>query len=187
MGAVGGITYKQMRDAQQAEQYYEDLSRTVKLTKNQRQTLEEYKIQSGELAAGLRDSRITEKDYRVKDIDAAIKKSRLSDNVVVYRALPLNALGVSNPTDAVGKTIVDKSYFSTTLNPRTMQKFLNAQTNGVGIIVRAKAGTPALSMSTIQSKMGTSEQEVLFGRNTKIKITGTKDIGGKTYLIADMK
>lgn len=125
------------------------------------------------------DSSKTENDKRaIKDLDNAINKSLLNRDVETYRYI--SDEHVFNDIK-VGDIYEDKGFMSTTYNPKTDREN-NFQDYKVKAIIKAKEGTKALDVSSIydkQAKEGQKESEIIFARDTKMKLVKEETIRDK--------
>lgn len=121
----------------------------------------------------------TENDKRaIKDLDNAINKSSLNKDVETYRYISNE--NVFKDMKA-GDIYEDKGFMSTTYNPKTDRED-NFQDYRVKAIIKAKEGTKALDVSSIydkQAKEGQKESEIIFARDTKMKLIKEETIKDK--------
>lgn len=114
-------------------------------------------------------------DNVVKNLDSAISKSKLIKQTVMERDIPATSLKSGLFGSAVGKTISDKGFLSLksgTSNIPPLKGFVKLR-------VTAPSGTTALDMSFINpNAMG----EIIFPRDTKIKITSVSGGGADTIV-----
>lgn len=121
----------------------------------------------------------TENDKNaIKALDNVINKSSLNKDVETYRY-------ISNENVfkdiKIGDVYEDKGFMSTTYNPKTDREN-NFQDYKVKAIIKAKEGTKALDVSSIydkQAKEGQKESEIIFARNTKMKLVKEETIRDK--------
>lgn len=109
-------------------------------------------------------------DDAVSNLDKAIGKSKLTQKLTLEREIPITSLKQGIFSSAIGKTISDKGFLS-------MKKGTAALPNRNGFIrlrVIADVGTNALDLSFINPN---AMSEVIFPRNTKIKITSISGSG----------
>lgn len=117
----------------------------------------------------------------LQSLDSAISKSALKEDTVLYRGIASkNFLGLdlSSPEKAVGRTVTDKGYGSTSISKEV------SSTYGKGTVlrIRAKKGTHATYVEGAIHKANelrefaadgdAGNHELLLGRRTKYKITG---------------
>lgn len=69
-----------------------------------------------------------------------------------------------------GRVIEDPAFMSTSRSPGVAKQFQTAAKDNLLIRIRAKAGTTALDVAET-SKFGGSEQEILFPRGTRLRVT----------------
>ena len=99
----------------------------------------------------------------------------LSQNLVVHRSASPEALGLSGQ-DAlsnikIGSTVMDKGILSTSIDPEIGQTF-NVR-GSIRMEIRIPAGNKVLLVKNMSAHSG--EREVLLGRNTKMKVVGTRE------------
>ena len=118
--------------------------------------------------------------YREEDVDKLKEKietidscfnGSLNKNMITYRAIRFNE-DFKKPK--VGDVIENKGYSSTSINPESIHESL-----GRIIMLKVKKGTKALYIDNNTSNIS-GENELLFPRNMKIKIT--KDYTGMTAI-----
>lgn len=121
----------------------------------------------------------TENDKRaIKSLDNAINKSSLNKDVETYRYISNENVFKDMK---VGDVYEDKGFMSTTYNPKTDRED-NFQDYRVKAIIKAKEGTKALDVSSIydkQAKEGQKESEIIFARDTKMKLVKEETIRDK--------
>lgn len=121
----------------------------------------------------------TENDKRaIKDLDNAINKSSLNKDVEIYRYISNENVFKDMK---VGDIYEDKGFMSTTYNPKTDRED-NFQDYRVKAIIKAKEGTKALDVSSIydkQAKESQKEGEIIFARDTKMKLVKEETIKDK--------
>lgn len=99
----------------------------------------------------------------VKQIDAAMAKSKIPEDVLVYR-------GVVGDMPRLGQKVRDPAYQSTSLDEKVAEGFAGA--NGYKLEIEVPAGQHAVYVSGV---MGGAEAEILLPRGTTlqvVKITG---------------
>lgn len=135
--------------------------------------------------SSIRASLGVEYDSQISTIDAAIEKSTLARDVTVYR-------GVQHPTLArnadklVGRTVESPSFMSTTMNPDVAKSFAGYSQSSVVLKLTAKKGTKALNMEPFKkSAMNRGEAEVLFGRGSRVRITGVERTSSGTVVLGE--
>lgn len=127
------------------------------------------------------------------NIDSAIQKGSLKENVVLYRGVPKEFAGVdfSNPESAVGKTFTDKGYSSFSASKDVAVEY----SHGTVFRMNTKKGTHAAFVDgAIHSKSDLREYaregdagnfECLLGRGQRYKVTGYSRSGKN--IIYDIK
>jgi hypothetical protein len=98
----------------------------------------------------------------IANLDAAIKKSKVPTDLVVYRSLNKH-----DQKAEVGDILQPKSYTSTSLDPSTAQEFSHTDNNDI-MVIRLPKGTNALFVRP-WSEM-TEEYEVLLAREAKLRL-----------------
>lgn len=125
----------------------------------------------------------------VYELDQAVKTFPVPENVVSFRGMNLEALGVASPDElAVGQTFTDLGFTSTSFDPTRAGKFASFTPNGVIIEIRVPANTSAIYMDSIFSEW---ENELLLGRGNTFRIVesgGTREIilGGESRRIPNI-
>jgi hypothetical protein len=157
---------------------------TTPLTKDERSALDGY---SGtyyrEINETLRggspwtDLSPAELRAEIAHLDASIRKGTLTAETTLYRGTSPAALGGGLP--AVGTVMSDKAFLSTSRSSNIADAFANMSTGGVMMRITAPRGTRAADVS---HHTGGHEQEILLGRNTKLKVTGVSTSGGRTVV-----
>lgn len=121
----------------------------------------------------------TENDKNaIKALDNVINKSSLNKDVETYRYISNENVFKDMK---IGDVYEDKGFMSTTYNPKTDREN-NFQDYKVKAIIKAKEGTKALDVSSIydkQAKEGQEESEIIFARNTKMKLVKEETIRDK--------
>ncbi len=110
-----------------------------------------------------------EYDKSIKEIDSTIT-NKLSKDVMVYRGTSIKAENLP-----VGTEITNKGFTSTSTDKNIAKEFADFKEGSV-IKIRAKKGTKALFVGN-SSGSNFNEEELLFGRNTKIKIVENGENG----------
>lgn len=121
----------------------------------------------------------TENDKRaIRDLDNAINKSSLNKDVETYRYISNENVFKDMK---IGDVYEDKGFMSTTYNPKTDRED-NFQDYRVKAIIKAKEGAKALDVSSIydkQAKESRKESEIIFARDTKMKLVKEETIRDK--------
>lgn len=113
----------------------------------------------------------------IAHLDASINKGTLAAETTLYRGTSPAALGGGLP--AVGSTLSDKGFLSTSRSEKIAGAFANMSTGGVMLKITAPRGTKA---SDVSHHTGGREQELLLGRNAKLRVTGVSTSGGRTVV-----
>lgn len=177
MKESGKFSKKQIEDKKD----YNNLS--TELDKTDKEVLDYYVMDAGAYDVNyvLRNPEAfkTENDKRaIKSLDNAINKSSLNKDIETYRYIS-NENVFKNMK--VGDVYEDKGFMSTTYNPKTDRED-NFQDYRVKAIIKAKEGTKALDVSSIydkQAKEGQKESEIIFARDTKMKLVKEETIKDK--------
>lgn len=112
------------------------------------------------------------------NLDSAIKKQRVPEDVSVYRT-------VKNSEDfnlwdlSEGDSFVDKAYVSTSLSRDFTEGILSGSSN-VQMRISLKKGTNVLPLD--RDKNYVAQGELLLGRNTEFRVTGKVEVDGQQYL-----
>ena len=117
---------------------------------------------------------------KVKVLDGVIKKNQLPETAQVYRGLSAQLTKVK-----VGDTFTDKGFMSTSMDPAIASGFAD----GVVFRIKVPKGTNAALIGNKTPVAGGgagSEEEILLGRGTKIKVTGYKKVGSGYVVDAEV-
>lgn len=187
--------YAQFTSRQAANEFSEACGKKVKLTERQREAIAEFQVSSAEMNHRLRAGDDRTDGYNIKDIDAALKKSELPDDAVLFRGVSgesIAALGIaeSNPDalrEMVGTTVSDPAYLSVTADQSVMTKFARSAdgNQGIGIIIKAASGSKALPVSAANTEYGNRESEFILPRNTMLKVTGVMERNGLPIMVCE--
>jgi SPP1 gp7 family putative phage head morphogenesis protein len=120
----------------------------------------------------------------IKKIDKAFEKSSLTKDTVVHRGMTSEVLH-KDPEKLVGRSIPEEGYLSTTTHPGKVYGQFEA--NHVVFNIKAKAGTKALDMDQVAEGSTQGEDEVLFPRGGRLKITGFKRVGNAVHYSAELE
>jgi len=133
------------------------------------------------LNAGLRNGKLTDSSHvkLVQNLDQAINKSELPQDLTLFRGASLRSLGLSadslkSADQLVGKTITDKSYVSTSLTSSTAGEF----SHGVLVKIDAHKGAKGIYMNDLDGKHG-NEMEMLLPRGSKFRVVKTEVVNLK--------
>ena len=120
-------------------------------------------------------------------IDKAFELApELSADTVLYRGFDSKRLVVEDPSELVGKQIVDKGFVSTTIDKSIARSFASKTTTSTILEINVKKGTRVLTLSGLtSSKQFASEREVLLNRGSTFNITASRKEGSKTVLVAE--
>ncbi|WP_081484486.1 ADP-ribosyltransferase [Candidatus Arthromitus sp. SFB-mouse] len=140
------------------------------LTKNEIKSIRKYslvdykKINRFLLGEPKQNTKLEEK---IKNIDSAIAKYNLEDDIIVYRGTERKYYEDLNEDDI----IQEKVYYSTSLSKEVAEQFVIDRKNpsdGILVEIRAPKGSNVLYIGNNGSFE--FEQEMLIGRNTKYKV-----------------
>lgn len=128
---------------------------------------EGYSIEQIKEMGELNDKQVQIIENRIKNLDNSCT-GKLSQDIVTYRGLR------EDPSDIkVGSIINNKGYCSTSISKEVAEGF--GEDYGFHIKLNVKSGTPALYIGDRKDASGKfnfhNMQELLFPRNSKIKIT----------------
>ena len=177
MKESGKFSKNQVEDNKDYNNLNEELNETDK------KVLDYYVMDAGAYDVNyvLRNENVekTENDKRaIKTLDNAINKSSLNKDVETYRYISDENVFKDMK---IGDVYEDKGFMSTTYNPKTDRED-NFQDYRVKAIIKAKEGTKALDVSSIydkQAKKGQKESEIIFARDTKMKLVKEETIRDK--------
>lgn len=122
----------------------------------------------------------------VKNIDAAIAKSAMPENVVLYRGFTSTDV-VQNWNRIVGTTIKDKAFASTSISPRIARRFIDQAPKIAPKVlaeIHVPKGTKGLWMGS--ARASTEELEILLHRNIKFKVIKAVKRKGIHHLILEV-
>lgn len=159
----------------------------------------QYSYTSGPINDFLRDGKSADSkamQRKVAEMDSAISKNSLSEDVEVFRGVGTNYLGLDLSSEdaikkVIGKTVSDPAFLSTTISENVAQIY----SRGVVLKMTARKNENVGFMDTVYnggrvsdilqaSKDGDSNHELMFGRNKKLKFKNymkKKDSSGKEY------
>ena len=124
-------------------------------------------------------------DPVVKGIDNLISRSKLPDDITVYRGLRAKHLG-SNPEKLIGKTITDNGFLSTSLSHDKASTLFAHSEGGAVIELRAFKGQNGFMMEA-DSPQSPEEHEVLFPRGSSMKIISAEKKNGQWHIVAELQ
>jgi hypothetical protein len=108
---------------------------------------------------------------QVAQLDAAISKGTLAAETTLYRGTAARFLGDLTP----GTVLKDKAFLSTSRSMKAADYF------GHDAMIRITAPR-GIRAADVSHHAGGHEQEILLGRNTKLKVTGVSTSGGRTVV-----
>ena len=164
------IDYKNLsfREIKEYEKASSSLLKT--LTKNERKALGKYFVSgydeinrflSGETKQN------TKLEEKIKNMDSAIAKYNLEDNIIVYRGTDRKYYENLKVNDI----IEEKVYYSTSLSQEVAEQFVIDRKNpSDGILVEIKVPKGSNVLYIGNNGSFEFEQEMLIGRNTKYKV-----------------
>lgn len=111
---------------------------------------------------------------QVDQIDAALERSKVPEDVVVYRNASSAILGDLSPEEAVGQVIQDRGYTST-----SMVEFSLEHNQDVQLRITVPAGSRGAFIAEVSHWR--RERELLLPRDTQIELTGYRFQYGTHY------
>ncbi|MFD7293993.1 putative T7SS-secreted protein [Streptomyces sp. NPDC059897] len=118
----------------------------------------------------------------IDNIDSAMTKSTLPEDLVVHRATDLDhwlkEFKVSDPQELAGKTLSDDGYLSTSLGPTQF-----THTESV-LHLRAPEGTHGMWVDEISQNRG--ERELLLDRGQKFQVSEVANVDGKYHIYGEI-
>ncbi|GAA4845852.1 putative T7SS-secreted protein [Kitasatospora terrestris] len=118
----------------------------------------------------------------VRAMDRALDRQPLPHDIVLTRGTDLDFLGgIGDPKRLEGQVFTERGYMSTSLGGSP------AMWTGKDAIVhlRAPAGTPGMWMEKVGS-IGSTERELLLGRNLQWRVNRTLMEGNQVHIFADI-
>lgn len=126
-------------------------------------------------------------DGQIKNIDSAIDRSTIPEDMILYRGIKTPAIieSLGDPQKLVGSTITDKGYPSTTVDRATAEGYgaltdadVDGANKSVLLKITAKAGSKGAFISgmarDLEVPFGGGNFEVMLPRGSQFKITGVK-------------
>lgn len=121
------------------------------------------------------DFEVTDADYQtMKHVDAAMAKSTLNADTVVWRGVDLPAEQFLGGPPKVGMRITDKGYTSASLDKTVADRFMTTngmEVGGTRLKINAPAGAHALEVGRATGN-GLEQSEVAFPRDTTFEVRG---------------
>ncbi|MGD6742143.1 putative T7SS-secreted protein [Streptomyces sp. BH106] len=118
----------------------------------------------------------------IDNIDSAMSKSTLPEDLVVHRATDLDhwlkEFDVKDPQALTGKTLTDDGYLSTSLGPTRF-----THTESV-LHLRAPEGTHGMWVDEISQNRG--ERELLLDRGQKFQVSEVANVDGKYHIYGEI-
>jgi hypothetical protein len=123
---------------------------------------------------------------RVPHLEQAIERSRLSESTTLYRAIDSDTYFNAQ----VGDTFIDKGFLSTSKSKTRAEMMAKNTANSCFIEYYAPRGSKALDINSLYransgsafDNMFSSEQEVLLGRNLRMKVTDIQHYGNMAHV-----
>ena len=109
---------------------------------------------------------------KIKNIDSAMNKSIINDNMLVYKGTD-NSLFSDLKT---GDELEIPIYYSTTIKSGITEKFARHHNDPAILEIRVPKGTKGIYMSDVFNENGINEFEVLLNRNLKYKLVNSEFI-----------
>jgi hypothetical protein len=116
--------------------------------------------------------------YKINQIEKAIDKFELKQDILVYRKVNYNAVRHYDLTQLVGKDVIDKGFMSTS----TLKEGFNAS-NDVIMEIAVPKGSKGAFINDLSGYQD-QEYEFLLQRNTKLKIHEVLKQGDKIFIKA---
>ena len=183
----GGQVYRQINLAQVLLTHRDDYNAAAvkvrnsicdptTLTADEKQSLAYYGgMGFSPMNRGLRDPTTDTGQHKqdIQQIDTAIQKGRLPENLVLYRGVGnwQKAFGVDSEDQLLGKTVQDNGFISTTTDVEKASNFSNHESEGGRTLVEIHAPK---DMHAVAMPFFTSENEVLLPRGTQFKVTAVE-------------
>jgi hypothetical protein len=188
------ITYQQMTKAESVD-WLNNYNWSKDVTQAEKDTVYAYQGNMfrvlNNLARGLLDDTYMNKDDRqyyqeqIKQLDDLIARSKIDRSITLYRGVKGDFNNVlrqkfQNNQLTPGTIMQDKGFLSTTASQAGVMNFLAEPNykNTTVIRINTPKGTLAVNADGVSKRM-MNEQEVILGRNTKLKIDKV-EIGAKT-------
>jgi Clostridial binary toxin A. len=197
-------TFKMFDNADSIREWKDDHRYDLipKLTAKQKDRLDQYKRSSlyhkplnDYLRTGKYDKAVSgwkntkEMQAAIKDIDAALVKTQIPENITVFRGMPSEMM----PEDAVGVEFRDDGYGSTSLDYKMAEKFARwTREDGFTpalVEIRVPKGTDGIFMDELWDN---GESEILLPRGVSYRVISdvNKPVvgidGGIRYLVAEI-
>jgi len=131
-----------------------------------------YVDMNGFLRGRIESVRRSTKTY-IKNLQKAIKKVKIKENILVARGTTVSAIGGDWDAVRIGDVITDKGFVSTSLREETAIDFVNRKgERGILMYVKVPKGTNGVIVDVAVN--GNWESELLLAPGTKIRITGKR-------------
>lgn len=121
----------------------------------------------------------------VRHMDAALKRQRVPEDVVVWRRVGLDAFQ-KLPDELVGQTLKEKGYLSTSVGNGPAGSGSGLAQSGAIMEIRVPAGTPAYFQRNIAAARYKGERELLLGRDLKYVVKEAKYSRGRWRLVVEV-
>ena len=129
-----------------------------------------------------------------KNLESAMKKSKLDAGTTLYRGTNPDELGLNKSVKSlsqseiknlVGKTITSDAYTSTAKTRKAAENHAGRKLNGE-VVIEYKNRTKRNGIDVgNNSNFGANEKEVILPKNAKFKITGAKRRLGALYVTVE--
>lgn len=123
------------------------------------------------------DYTIEQIKQKIKNIDSAMNKSTINDNILVHRGADNYFLKDIN----IGDEIIIPTYNSTTIKKSIAEKFARHHSDKAMLEIRVPKGTKGIYMSDTFNENGLNEFEVMLDRNLKYKFINKEKIDPSGY------
>lgn len=202
----GGGSYREYSSSDMKEigDAYQDWEKS--LTKEEAKSVAKYGMSSREYNDKLRTGKdigwpakqATEKEYEA--LDAALDKSKIPEDMVVYRGASSAMFKGKNPESLVGKKVTDKGYASTS----TGREVAEVYAGDVVCKIKCRAGSKGAYIDNVSDTVNFGDpidyssadyredpgnKEILLPRGSSFKITGVRKttVNGKEVTEVEME
>jgi len=181
-GGESDAVFRRLEDAESIREWKDDHRYDLipKLTEKQKERLDQYKRSSlyhgplnDYLRTGTYDKAVSgwkntkEMGSAIKEIDTALAKTQIPENITVFRGMPSEIL----PENAVGVEFRDDGYGSTSLDYKMAEKFARwTREDGFTpaiVEIRVPKGTEGIFMDELWDN---GESEILLPRGTSYRV-----------------
>jgi len=131
-----------------------------------------YVDMNGFLRGRIESVRRSTKTY-IKNLQKAIKKVKIKENILVARGTTVSAIGGDWDAVRIGDVITDKGFVSTSLREETAINFIDRKgERGILMYIKIPKGTNGIMVDVAVNDSW--ENEFLLKHGTKIRITGKR-------------